>query len=385
MPTEYDVFAELIKHAPCKAKDLPFREKVYAHLNSLVKKGWVKISEEKYIPVKNNVTTHVFNIIKYCLKSSLEYNLFLSKNMQVVITELNKNTPKLRPELLKNNRLQNNILHYLEENQFILVNNLKPKEGLILKHQLLDDVLSLNNISLKTKYLNFEKIADVINHLDTNEINPFEDDVFSFLSGSAQLEGSTINFGETKEIILNDIYPNKPQKDVQMVKNLNEALRYILKNIDEEITQEKIKEINRLVMFSLHANAGEYKKNQNKIFGNPNFKTTIPERVLFDMTYYCDELSKIKTANDCLNKLGYIHNELQRIHPFSDGNSRTTRIILNWMLLKFKLPLLVLKMGCFDEYLNQTKMSDARDDERLTGLFHHILLHEQLIGKKVTK
>ena len=80
-----------------------------------------------------------------------------------------------------------------------------------------------------------------------------------------------------------------------------------------------------------------------------------------------------------MQRIGYIHNELQYIHPFPDGNSRTTRMIVNWILLKHRLPLLVLKMGVFDAYMSLTKLSKKRDDESLTDLLTKILVHEELI------
>jgi hypothetical protein len=55
-------------------------------------------------------------------------------------------------------------------------------------------------------------------------------------------------------------------------------------------------------------------------------------------------------------------------------------MILNWILLKNKAPIAVIKMGCFDEYMSLTKLSKTRDDKKLTQLFHHILLHEELIN-----
>ncbi|MFH1212215.1 MAG: Fic family protein, partial [Candidatus Woesearchaeota archaeon] len=211
--------------------------------------------------------------------------------------------------------------------------------------------------------------------------NPFDNKVFEFLSGSAQLEGSTITMGETRELIINDIYPEKPRKDIQMVKNLNEALHYLLEHLDEEITEYHIKEINKLVLFSMHRNAGKYKTTHNKIQGNPDFKTTHPSKVPAEMISYCETIKIINTKEKCLEQLGYIHNEMQHIHPFSDGNSRTTRMILNWMLLKNKAQLLVIKMGCFDEYMRLTKLGKTRDDAKLTQLFHHLLMHENLIKK----
>jgi Fic family protein len=96
------------------------------------------------------------------------------------------------------------------------------------------------------------------------------------------------------------------------------------------------------------------------------------------MVEYCTFLQSITTKEACAKELGRIHNELQHIHPFTDGNSRTTRMILNWMLLKHKLPLLVLKNGCFEAYMNRTKLAKRRDDEELKRLLQQALYHESI-------
>ncbi|MBU1204082.1 MAG: Fic family protein [Nanoarchaeota archaeon] len=379
MPTRYDVFSEIIEYAPCKAKDLPFKKPVYVHLNKLVKEGLIKKTNSTYVPIKNEHTFLLFKIIKYCLKNGLGYNKILSKNMPLVIRELFKSAPNIRPLRLKANKENTELMKYLEENQFVLITKKRPKKGIILQHQLFGYVLKLSGISYKFSLTKFKNIQEEVFKLKSNPLNPFDDKIFQFLTGSAQLEGGTITSGETRELILKDIYPDKPKKDIQMVKNLNEAMHYVLENLDEEILAEHIKEINKRVMFSLHRGAGKYKLVQNKIQGNPTFKTASPNKVPKLVEEFCLMLKEIKTKKECLMKLGYIHNEFQRIHPFSDGNSRTIRMILSWVLLKHKIPLLVLKMGCFDEYMNLTKLSSRRDDERLMKLFHHLLIHESLL------
>jgi len=175
---------------------------------------------------------------------------------------------------------------------------------------------------------------------------------------------------------MNDIYPDKPQKDIQMVKNLNEALQHVLENLDEPITAEHIKQVNKAVMFSLHRHAGKYKITQNRIQGNPDFKVASPSQVPGLVDEFCEYLRKIKSPADCLDKLGYIHNQLQYIHAFADGNSRTTRMILNWIMMKYRLPIIVVKMGCFNEYMGLTKLSRVRNDNLLTFLFWRVMLHE---------
>ncbi|MBU0471621.1 MAG: Fic family protein [Nanoarchaeota archaeon] len=378
MPTKYDVFSAVIEHAPCKASDLSFTSPVYAHLRALVREFYIKKEGIRYVPIKNPKTQATFKIIKYCLNNGLNYNKLLSKNMPMIIAQLAKFTPKLRPKKLQANKENTDILTYLEENQFILVTKKRPRSGIILNHQLFANIVELHamKITINTTY---EQSIKGILRIRGKQVNPFDNNVFEFLSGSAQLEGSTVTIGETRELILHDIYPDKPKKDIQMVKNLNEAMHFILENKDEEITIEHIKEINKQVLFSLHRNAGKYKKTHNKIQGNPQFKTAYPKDVLVLMEKYCKSLKNIKTKEECIEKLGFIHNEIQHIHPFSDGNSRTTRMILNWMLLKYNMPLLVIKMGCFDEYMNLTKLGKKRDDQKLTRLFHHLLVHENLL------
>ena len=372
MVTKYDVFTKIIEESPCQIKNLGFKTPVYAHINSLIKKGWIKKKSGIITPLKNKETERIFRIIKYCMKKGLNYNIFFSKNIYPVISTINKNQPNLRPIKLRNNKENIKIINYLESNQFILIVKKRPREGVLLKHQILNEFVNINN----PKFFEKKRLKGIILKLKPEIINPFDEKLFEFLAGSAQLEGSTITIGETIDLITKNIYPQKPQKDAQMVKNLNEAMKFVIKNIQEEINCNHIKELNRLVLFSLHANSGNYKLSQNKIQGNSAFKTANPKEVPLLMEKFCTKLNQIKSKENCLDKLGFIHNEFQRIHPFSDGNSRVTRLIVNWILTKYELPLLVLKMGSFDSYMNLTKLSSSRADLKLNNLFLHLLVHE---------
>ena len=383
MPTKYEVFAKIIEKAPCKAKDLDFNTPVYAHIKKLKEEKWVRETNTgKFVPLKNKTTEYAFQIIKWCINNNINYNIFFSTNIIRIIKSYQKSLPKLRPEELSNNENIIKILKYFEDNQFILVRKLRPRIGTLLNHTIFNDIARLNEEKIKIKE-SFDTLPNLlisILNIKKDEINPFDKKVFEFLSGSAQLEGSTISIGETIELLTKDIYPNKPAKDIQMIKNLNEAMNFIFDNIDKKITSEKIKEVNKLVLFSFHKGAGNYKKTQNKIQGNPSFKTTSPHLVPLEIDKFCNKCNKIKTREECIKSIGYIHNQLQRIHPFPDGNSRTTRLIVNWVLMKFQLPIIVLKSGSFQKYMSLTKLAVERSDEQLRDFLLHILLHEELIN-----
>ncbi len=379
MPTKYDVFAAVIERAPCSPADLPFLVPVHAHLRSLEQDQLVRKENRQYVPTSNERAQIMFRIIQYCLKNGLDYNVFFSKNMPLVLQEVFAQSPVLRSQALSGNKTITELLRFLEQHQFILLTKQRPKRGVVMRHQLFERVKELHKLNTDTAQPTFIPVQDKLIDVHAAPLNPFDDKVFTFLAGSAQLEGSTVTVGETREMILQDIYPDKPKKDIQMVKNLNEALRYMLEHQENPITPEHIQEINKAVLFSLHRNAGKYKKTHNKIQGNPSFKTAHPTKVPLLTAQYCSFLRSIQDKETCLRQLGRIHNELQHIHPFSDGNSRTTRMIVNWMLMKHQLPLLTLKVGCYDAYMRLTKLSHKRDDEQLTLLVQQVLYHEHIV------
>ena len=382
MPTKYDVFAKIIEKTPCKPKDIQFKTLVYMHIDSLMKSNWIKKSEQGILtPISNKKTKEAFEIIKWSIKNNINPNLWFSENFKKILKILSKKTPNINPKQLSSNSSNQTIIDFLIKDQFILIRKKSPKLGTLLNHKMFNYLQKYHEqkIEIKENYLPFEKISQLVLKTKRREINPFELKLFEFLTGSAQLEGGTITIGETVEILTKDIYPDKPSKDIQMVKNLNEAFSYLLENMNEDISIDHIKELNKISLFSLHKGAGQFKKTNNKIAGNPEFKTSNPSEVLPTLLNFCERFNSIKSREEALKELGYIHNEFQHIHPFSDGNSRTTRLIVNWFLMKFKLPILIFKRGAFEKYMSLTKLSKKRDDEELRNLLLHIIYHEELV------
>lgn len=382
MPTKYDVFAELIEKSPCKPRDLSFNSPIYVHLNNLIKNKWIKKTGEGILkPVANSKTISAKKIIEYSLKNNFNLNIWFSNNFPDILKTLLKTQPNLNPKKLSGNSKNSEIINFLIENQFIVSYQKRPKRGTLLKNKIFDYLSEYNEVKLeiKGKFLKYVEIEKLVLKTKKIEINPFGIKIFEFLTGSAQLEGGTVNVGETINILMKDIYPDKPQKDIQMVKNLNVAFSYVLESLEEDLTLEHIKELNKLCLFSLHKGGGEFKKSHNKIQGNPDFKIAYPKEVAPKLMNFCEVFNSIKSREEVVKNLGYIHNELQHIHPFSDGNSRVTRLIVNWLLMKFALPILVLKQGSFDKYMSLTKLSKRREDVELGNFLLCLIYHEYLI------
>lgn len=72
------------------------------------------------------------------------------------------------------------------------------------------------------------------------------------------------------------------------------------------------------------------------------------------------EISAITTAV-------WLHAEIIRIHPFEDGNGRTSRLILDWVLLRLGLPMSPLEVpkqeyrACLNLYFAARDLAPLRD------------------------
>src|SRR3989338_2144038 len=96
--------------------------------------------------------------------------------------------------------------------------------------------------------------------------------------------------------------------------------------------------------------------------------------MLFDK--YNDFIKRKNVSiREILQFAAYFHNEFQHIHPFEDGNSRTTRLITFYLLQSLDVPIFDIPFGMLDEYVSLTKGSRKREDEKLFRSLQKIILY----------
>lgn len=159
--------------------------------------------------------------------------------------------------------------------------------------------------------------------------------------------------------------------------NIIEALgniemnRYALETTDE-LDIFKIKTLNKLLFkyVPYPEYTGMYRDNDNMILGGAI--QPVSSSLIFDKM---DELNTIiKSAIDNKDKytvseyiaiVAKIHYELTVLHPFNDGNGRTTRALTNWLLrLKGLCPIYIDSKNR-DDYLEALRRIDSGDNYNL--------------------
>ena len=335
----------------------------------------------------------LYNLILYCIKNGINYNLILDKNFAQFISlslqreEINSKNIKLNPRTVKK------YVEILDRNGLILIISEKPLRAKIFYNVLLNNLLvyfgykhsvvtksSRNYIwEIKKELESYRKLKKKDEAKYRKIVNEFE---ISFIYHSLSLEGNPITLPDTIKILKENLVPaNLKTTDVDEVKNYQEAMFQMLKDTNERkpLSIQSVLDYHRIAMRHRSYLAGSIRTIPVYIKGNPDFKTTPPKKIKEELEKLFDKYNEfIKRKNVPLEEIlkfaVYFHNEFQHIHPFIDGNSRTTRLIAFHLLQSLDIPILDIPFGLLDEYLNYTKGSRKREDIKLYRTLQKIIL-----------
>ncbi len=151
---------------------------------------------------------------------------------------------------------------------------------------------------------------------------------------SLSMEGINLRSRQTTEIlevykVTNEI---KHEDHAQEVVNLANAIDFIVKNKDGLFSQELLCKIHSIVEKDILEDAGFLRSQNVRI---PGASIAIPNypklgELIGDLEIYF-ELSQ---QQDPIVLSVWLHHQITQLHPFSDGNGRTARLLQDWVLLK---------------------------------------------------
>jgi len=198
---------------------------------------------------------------------------------------------------------------------------------------------------------------------------------------SSGIEGNTISLPQTVSIILEGTLPSssKSIREFYEIENHKQAFDYLIELLDrnQPLNIAEIKQIHALLTDRLHHDKGQFKTQQNAIRG-AEFKTATPEETPFLMDQWVENtnyrLDLDSDERQILEVLADTHIQFERIHPFSDGNGRTGRLVLMYLSMKYLgVPVVIRKewRGQYMEYLGEQNI------ESLVKLFNESLIIER--------
>lgn len=211
---------------------------------------------------------------------------------------------------------------------------------------------------------------------------------------STTIEGSTLTEIETRLLLDEGITPaGKPLLHSLMVQDHYHALQFIIEHSAKKtpVTPAFIQQINAAVMKQtgstyqtvlgeLDGSKGVFRKG-NVSAGNTYFVnydkvepltnklcTAVQEKIATAVT----QIQKINIAFDA-------HFDLVTIHPFYDGNGRTSRLLMNYLQLYFSLPMSIVFKEHKAAYFEALQQTRKQEDISIFRNFMYSQYHKYLL------
>lgn len=180
---------------------------------------------------------------------------------------------------------------------------------------------------------------------------------------SNAIEGNTLTLSETKIVLEGITVGGKTLVEHFEAINHKEAMLYIedLVRAHESLTEWQIKNIHRLILKNIQDEyAGVYRL-ENMIISGARHVPPDYSQVPALMSNFSRWLAGESLELHSIARAALVHSDFVKIHPFVDGNGRTTRLLLNLELMKAGYPPIVI------EKEQRLAYYEALDEAHTTG------------------
>lgn len=245
----------------------------------------------------------------------------------------------------------------------IPVDTLKPVDKRVFKPDNIDFI-----INLEDNY--FDEVDKLKKKLDSKRPIPketlrsLEETInLEWTYNSNGIEGNTLTLRETQVVLEGITVGGKSIKEHLEVINHEKAILYLNDLVKENnpITEWNIKSIHQLILKDIDdKNAGRYRRENVTIKGvahiPPDYLKVpeLMEKLVLNYENWKEFHPIIQAA--------LLHGELVKIHPFVDGNGRTSRLLMNLDLMNHGLNPVIIKKEDRLEYYNALDKAHTTKD-----------------------
>lgn len=171
-----------------------------------------------------------------------------------------------------------------------------------------------------------------------------EDMVLKYTYHSNAIEGNTLTLMETKVVLQDGLtIGGKPLRHHLEAINHADAITYLEGLVREDVPLDEriLKELHQLVLRGIDGEAGRFRSCNVIISGaghTPPDHLHVVERMARFFEWYRGAAQNLHPVE----RAARLHADLVIIHPFRDGNGRTSRLIMNLELMRAGFPTVII-------------------------------------------
>jgi Fic family protein len=222
-----------------------------------------------------------------------------------------------------------------------------------------EDTLTAKKQALSQKSKEHKNIIGEI--LDNPDIR--DQFILKLTYHSNKIEGSTLSEPDTAAILFdNAALPNKSLTEQLEAKNHQTALNYLFDHISkkEKIDEGLVLKLHSILMNGVRPDAGAYRNHAVRITG-----VNLPTANYVSVPNLVPEVMKkvVDKIDDIIALSAGVHSKFEQIHPFSDGNGRVGRLLMNAILLEANFAPAVIRQQQKQLYYTYLYKAQTTEDQ----------------------
>lgn len=171
--------------------------------------------------------------------------------------------------------------------------------------------------------------------IDSITLSSYEQDFeLTYTHNSTAIEGNTLTLIETKVVLEDGIsVGGKKLREIYEVVNHKKAYHYVKKCIAEEkkLDEHIVKDLHAILTENIIV-GGVYRSEPVRISG-AGHTPPVGNDMYIQIKNFYEDLAWKKDSLNPIEYAAWTHAEFVRIHPFIDGNGRTSRLLMNYQLM----------------------------------------------------
>ena len=188
--------------------------------------------------------------------------------------------------------------------------------------------------------------------------------------GTNAIEGNTLTLDEVTRVIESGMtVPNRPIRDLMETIQHRAALAQVVSGKIGEVNMTSALNLHDMIFHGILLDAGQWRRVNVRILGSKYSPPRVEKLISLLREWEQQYVEMEMKREDIFSQASEMHFGFESIHPFSDGNGRVGRLLLNIHFLNHNWPLLNILPQDRNAYLDALESAHRNGMERLTEFF----------------
>lgn len=188
--------------------------------------------------------------------------------------------------------------------------------------------------------------------------------MIKFTYNTQKIEGSKLTLRDTANLLEKGETPKKPLRDIKEAETHKKVFYEMLK-YSKDLNLQIVLQWNRILLSETKPDIAGKIRNHGVAISGSKFIPPLALELDFLLKEFFDWYNKNKNKLHPVILSALVHLKFVTIHPFSDGNGRISRLMMNFILNKNEFPMLDIPYENRNGYYTALERSQTKKEEKI--------------------